>query len=91
MVKKHTPYIGVTGFKTIEQVEAITSFLRKDDPFNNTPYGVMFGFTCSNKRLADPELMAILFEIDSVNNCATIIYTNLVRGHNVDRRVFSKI
>jgi hypothetical protein len=43
------PYIGVTGFKTTTQVKKFGSYV------NGLPFGyVMFGFTCSDKRLRDP-------------------------------------
>lgn len=48
------PYVGITGFKTVEEVQAIVNYLDKENPLSELGYTVMFGFTCSNKRLADP-------------------------------------
>jgi hypothetical protein len=58
-----TPYIGVTGFKTVEEVQQFSDICFKaglfGDAYNHTvwygiPHVPMFGFLCSNKRLADP-------------------------------------
>ena len=43
------PYIGVTGFKTAGQVTQLSNYV------NSLPFAyVMFGITCSDKRLKDP-------------------------------------
>ena len=44
-----TSYIGITGFNSVEQVKAFNAAV------DDIPVGyIMYGFTSSNKRLADP-------------------------------------
>lgn len=50
---KNKPYVGITGFKRIEEVEEVNRVVQKE--FSLSPYQVMFGYLCSEKRLADPE------------------------------------
>lgn len=46
---KPTGYIGITGFRTIEEVERVNHHI------DGMPFGyIMYGFTASNKRLLDP-------------------------------------
>lgn len=57
---KPAPYIGITGLGSLEEAKKITNYLEKSKPFlllnhlSLTPYIIMLGVTCSNKRLADP-------------------------------------
>ena len=43
------PYIGVTGFSSVEEIEEVSKSLK------SFPGYYMFGFTCSNKRMLDPK------------------------------------
>lgn len=49
---KAKAYIGVTGFKTAEEFDQATDIACLQDLL--AEHHFMFGFTCSNKRLADP-------------------------------------
>lgn len=45
------PYVGITGLQTVDDV---MNFVRMADT-PGLPDKIMLGFTCSNKRLADPD------------------------------------
>ena len=51
MKSKAKPYIGITGFKTLEEVQAISKIFDNYEFNENSEYLPMFGFICSHKRL----------------------------------------
>lgn len=49
------PYIGMTGFSSAAEIAPVVEYLETTSKLPELGYDVMFGFTCSNKRLEDPE------------------------------------
>jgi len=49
------PYIGVTGFKTADEVRAISTAFYGNNINGGSHYTGMLGFLCDHKNLADPD------------------------------------
>ena len=51
---KLKPYVGITGFKTVEEVEIISKIYRENGFLGEKEHIPMYGFASSEKRLANP-------------------------------------
>ncbi|MFA6461950.1 MAG: hypothetical protein WCV90_06825 [Candidatus Woesearchaeota archaeon] len=84
---KNKPYVGITGFKRIEEIEGVNRIVREE--FSSSPYQVMFGYLCSEKRLANLEqegkLSPALSHLPKVISAADPSVLTMIHYHSTNK------